>query len=77
MKFRNCDQYLSIALNEAKKSMMTHMHGCVAIDNKTGQILSRGFNDWCSWSDMPCSRRAPSEWQWQQRQKEECQESPC
>lgn len=68
------EQYLSAAFNEAKKSVMNHAHGCIAVDNKTGQILSRSFNDWSSWSDGPFSRRDRS---WQQRQKESFQESSC
>lgn len=56
--------YMNAAVAEAKKSVMTHSHGCIAIDNKTGQILSRSFNDWTG------SFRFRTECSWMSRQKE-------
>lgn len=57
--------YLNAAVSEAKKSVMTHAHGCISIDNKTGQILSRSFNDWTS------SFRFRRQQEWLSRQKED------
>jgi cell division protein FtsI/penicillin-binding protein 2 len=51
MQSENFSKYLTTALREAKKSVMNHTHGCVAVDIKTGQILARAFNDWSSWND--------------------------
>lgn len=38
------DNYVHTAKKEARKSPMGHQHGCVAVDRKTGEILSVGHN---------------------------------
>ena len=37
-------KYLQKCVRLTERSALTHKHGCVIVDNKTGDIISQGFN---------------------------------
>lgn len=37
-------KYLQKCARLAERSSLTHKHGCVIVDKKTGEIISQGFN---------------------------------
>lgn len=37
-------KYLQKCIRLAERSSLTHKHGCVIVDKKTGEIISKGFN---------------------------------
>lgn len=37
-------KYIRTCVRLAEKSSLTHKHGCVIVDKKSGEIISRGFN---------------------------------
>lgn len=45
---RNADnvqkKYLQKCIRLAERSSLTHKHGCVIVDTKSGEIISQGFN---------------------------------
>lgn len=45
-KLANVEQlrYLSKCARLAYRSNLTHKHGCVIVDSKTGEIISKGYN---------------------------------
>lgn len=37
-------KYIQMCVRLAEKSSLTHKHGCVIVDTKSGEIVSKGFN---------------------------------
>ena len=37
-------KYLSKCARIASKSNLTHKHGCIIVDKKSGEIISKGYN---------------------------------
>jgi tRNA(Arg) A34 adenosine deaminase TadA len=37
-------KYITMCVKLAAKSPLTHKHGCVIVDKKSGDIISKGFN---------------------------------